>query len=176
MNIKFTIHGPFEIRKAKNGLISSTTNDRKSFWDIVEKNELGLSHACGCYLFGVRAGLGGKPWYIGLTSRRSFLNECLGSHQRNIYNEVIAAQKGTPILFLIARRTKGGRFKRPSSRDQKSIIYLETLLIGAGLDRNKELRNIRKTKLLKTMIVPGFLNTPQQRPSKAQQEFESILH
>jgi hypothetical protein len=47
----------------------------------------------------------------------------------------------------------------------RDIDFLETMLIGMALERNKDLLNARKTKLLREMIVPGIINTPQARPT-----------
>jgi len=171
----FSIHGPFSIKKARNGLIDSDSDTLNEFWDKVETAEEGLSSACGCYLFAVKAAHGIKPWYVGMTSKRSFSAECLGNHQRNIYNDVIAGRKGTPLLFFIAKRTKGGKFRKPSRNTLKDISYLETLLIGAGIEKNSKMQNVQKTKFLRETIVPGFLNTPQRRPSEEEQRFTQAL-
>lgn len=173
--MKYSIHGSYKIKKSSNGLIEPGKDVLKEFWENIDQKEPGLSSACGCYLFAVKAGLGIRPWYIGMTTKRSFAEECLGSHQCNIYNNVIAKKKGTALLFLIAKRTNKDKFVKPSIKVQKDISYLETILIGAGIEKNKEIQNIRKTKLLRTMIVPGLINTPPGPPSLAEREFVKAL-
>ena len=49
----------------------------------------------------------------------------------------------------------------------RDVEFLETLLIATALERNKDLTNIKKTKLLREMIVPGVINSPQARPTMA---------
>lgn len=174
--MEFTIHGPFDmIRNKTTSLIDRDNHAVKSFWEIVDKEVNGLSLGCGCYVFATRAGKGTTPWYVGMSSRQSFAKECFASHKINIYNDVIAGQKGTPILFLIAKRTDGDKFVKPSTNRQEDIYYLETLLIGATIEKNSDLMNIKKTKLLKELIVPGLINTPKRKPYKSEREFNELL-
>jgi hypothetical protein len=35
-------------------------------------------------------------------------------HKITIYNEALASKKGTPLLFLVAKRTKQDKFVKPS--------------------------------------------------------------
>lgn len=56
------------------------------------------------------------------------------------------------------------------------IRALEQLLIGAAIDRNPNLRNIKDTKVLREMNVPGFLNTKKgQATSESVQEFKRAI-
>jgi hypothetical protein len=173
--MRFTIHGPYRIKKSSNGLIKSDASTLGKFWQSIQAQEDGLPDACGCYLFAVKATHGIRPWYIGLTSKRSFEVECLRNHQLKIYDNVVASKRRTPLLYFIAKRTKGGKFGKPSKNSQKDIGYLETLPIGTGLEKNRHLQNTRKTKYSKGMIVPGFLNSPRRRPFKAEQSFALAL-
>ncbi len=171
----FTIHGPFEIEKSKNGLINSASDAKRRFWANVENEIHGLSEACGCYLFAVKAAHGIKPWYIGLTSKRSFAKECVGAHQLKIYDNVVAGKKGTPLLYLLAKRTKSGKFRKPSKNFQTSVGFLETLLIGAGIEKNRHLQNVSKTRYLREMIVPGLLNSPPGPRTTPEKSFALAL-
>jgi hypothetical protein len=174
--MEFTIHGPFEmIRNKTTTLIDRDRQAMKSFWEGVDKEVGGLSFGCGCYVFATRAGRGTTPWYVGMASRQPFENECFSSHKINIYNEVIASQKGTPILFLIVKRTNGGKFVKPSPNRQNDINYLETLLIGATIEKNTDLMNVQKTRFLKELIVPGLINTPRRKPFKSEHELNELL-
>lgn len=173
--MKFSIHGPYRIRRGRNGLIDSSAGAIQEFWERVERRHPGLAGACGCYLFAVRAGRGIKPWYVGQTSKMSFARECLGNHQLNLYNNVIARKKGTAVIYLIAKLTRSGKFRRPSRNRVGSIYVLETLLIGAGLEKNPKLQNVHKTKYLRGLVVPGFLNSPRRHPTKAESSFALAL-
>ena len=99
--MKFKIYGPFEIpRYNKNGLLDDKAV--KKFW-----NEAGeCSKACGCYLFAVKAAKGIKPWYVGAANQLTFSQEALKKEKLKMYDNIISKRKGTPILFLIARKNK----------------------------------------------------------------------
>ncbi len=175
-NINFTIHGPFKIKKDGNRI---EKKDNKGFWEDAEKEDKEgekLSKACGCYLFAVQASKGYTPWYIGQTSKNSFSKECFGPHQLNAYNGAIAKRKGTPVLFLIAERTKNKKFSRPSINHKEHLKFLETLLIGTAFKKNKKIKNISKTQFIRNMVVPGFWNSPGRgRSFSAQSEFKNAL-
>ena len=108
--MKYTIHGPFEIKKSKNGLVDKSSSAKKTFWTNIEITDPSLSSSSGCYLYAIRAAKGIKPWYVGLADKQPFQTECFAAHKINIYNEALAGKKGTPLLFFVAKRTKKGKF------------------------------------------------------------------
>lgn len=171
----YTIHGPFKIKKRSNGHIDRTPEAIDEFWSRVREEDEGLPMACGCYLFAVQAGKGIRPWYIGLAEKQTFEGECFALHKREIYNDVLADRKGTPLLFLIAKRTTTGRFANPSRNGSRTSRFLESLLIGAALERNRELMNIHKTAVLRELRVPSLVNSPQSRPSRAESAFKKVI-
>lgn len=173
--MNYSIHGPFEIKKQKNGLVDMSKSAKKHFWDYVKEKYSSLPSSCGCYLFAIRAAKGIKPWYVGLAGKQSFEKECFTAHKINIYNEVIARKKGNPLLFLIAKRTKKGKLANPSKRGHQHNINLETILIGVTLEKNPELMNIKKTKFLKEMCVPCLINTPKRKPTKSEIDFKIAI-
>jgi hypothetical protein len=84
------------------------------------------------------------------------------------YNEVLDAHNGTPQLFLIARLTPTtGRFSKSGRNGYNDIDYFESMLIGMALEKNKQLQNVRKTKFLRELVVPGVINTPPGRLTEA---------
>jgi hypothetical protein len=175
--VYFDIYGPFKIEKQSHGKLIDNTNDaKKHFWDKVEKYTKSLKNACGCYIFCIRAAKGFKPIYVGLAQKQTFEKECFTPSKINIYNEAVAAGKGTPILFLITKLTnKGNKFAKPSKNGHSDIKTLETLLIGTALEKNPALMNIKKTKHWKEMVVPGLLNPPQGPPSKDTKAFKKAM-
>jgi len=174
--MRYSIHGPFEL-KTKNGLVDRSRKAQQAFWAEIESSVSTLPSACGCYLFATRAAKGIKPWYVGLAAKQSFKNECFGSQKINIYNDVLAGrQKGKPLLFLIAKKTKGEKFAKPSKNGHRASTYLETLMIGVALEKNHELMNIKKTKYLRGMCVPCLINTPNGKPSKSEQAFNKAMN
>ena len=46
------------------------------------------------------------PWYVGKATK-TFLQECFTDRNLRKYDKVLVERKGTPILFLLARRTPG---------------------------------------------------------------------
>ncbi len=164
--LKFQTFGPFVLprQKYQSGVkkgkfrksIDNTKKSRASFWENIDKKEPGLPDAVGCYVFA----LGKIPWYVGKTERWRFKNETWEPHKLNHYNAALAAlKKAKPVLYLIAKRTPLGKFSKATKGSHKDIKYLEILMIGAALRRNDKLRNKRDTTYLKTIHVPGFMNS-----------------
>jgi hypothetical protein len=67
------------------------------------------------------------------------------------------------------------RFSKPTKSGYRDIDFLETMLIGMALERNRELMNVKKTKLLRELIVPGIINNPPQRPSRPALDLQRAL-
>lgn len=172
--MKYSIHGPFEIKKDEK-LINRSNSAKRGFWDDVKKVDPSLPSACGCYLFAIRAGKGVKPCYIGLAAKQAFEKECFAPHKINIYNDALKSKKGTPLLFFVAKRTSRDKFVKPGKNGHQASAYLETLMIGAALEKNPELMNIKKTKFLKEICVPCLINTPQGKPTQAEIEFKKTI-
>lgn len=155
--MKYGINGPFEI--ALDGrLINKTAKVKQEFWKGIEAKEAGLANAVGCYIFYV----GKKPWYVGLADRQSFKKECFQPHKINAFNSALGKQKGKPYLLLLSKRTNEGRFAKLGVNGHRSTRFLENLLIGIAYSQNPKLENIRGTKFIKELIVPGLLNTPKR--------------
>ena len=159
--------GPFEIprkdgAKGKKALDGSSAAI-KSFWEDVERQVPKLSTARGCYVFGMKAGKGVTPWYVG-QSTTGFRNECFQASKVNHYHDVINdTTKGTPLLILISRHTKGGKIS--TSLPENEANFVEQYLIGLALRKNPHLKNIKNTKFLRTLQIPGVLNNPAGAPS-----------
>lgn len=166
----FDIYGPYKIDR-KSRILFDDKDAEKAFWS---KAYPGLSEACGCYIFAKKAGKGIMPWYVGMTTR-SFKKECFDHSKRNKYIDTLQKEKGTPLLFLIPKITKTGRFVKSSRRKHKDISFLENLLIGACLERNEELLNKKQTKMLGKMKVPGLLNSSQGKPKTDVSAFSKML-
>ena len=69
----------------------------------------------------------------------------------------------------------GAKFSKPAKSGYRDIDYLETLLIGMALDQNYDLMNVKKTKFMKEMVVPGVINSPQSRPTTPVTELRNAL-
>ncbi|MDG7000778.1 MAG: hypothetical protein JRN15_16925 [Nitrososphaerota archaeon] len=172
---EYSIHGPFVIRRQPNGHIDRRPTAINEFWETVSEAVKDLPTACGCYLFAVRAAKGIRPWYVGLAEKQTFEEECFTLHKREIYNEVLVNRKGTPFLFFLAKRTNTGRFANPGRNGSRTSRFLETLLIGAALEKNAELMNVHKTNSLCEISVPFLVNSPRSRPSRAESVFRLAI-
>ena len=134
---EFTVHGPFvvPVEKRKKGRMVSTT-DLDAFW-----TEVGATRdRKGVYVFGIRAGKGVTPVYVGKAAKQSFECEAFTDHKRaNHYNPALLdSGKGTPVMFFVAHpKTKG-------AVNKKLIDQLETFFIDVAYRKNAELSNVRK--------------------------------
>jgi len=159
--MQFQPYSGIQISKKSNGLVKGDAKPLAEFWQQVDDAVAsGLSEAVGCYIFAIKAGKGILPWYVGKAEKQSFKKECFTSHKLKHYNDAAAGRKGTPYLFLIAKITNGGKFSKVSGNGHRDIQFLENMLIAACIQRNSYLLNIKDTKLLREMVVPGLLNNP----------------
>jgi len=179
MKYEYSIHGPFKIKTYKgakhNKALDPDIEAKKKFWDDVEKKEANLPTACGCYLFAIKT-KGFKPWYVGLAGK-GFQKECLARHKIIIYTQVLNKYvSGTPILFLIAKRTKErGDFAKPSKNVRPDIKSLENMLISAAIVKNRDLMNKKQTKYLREMRVPGLMHTLKKKPTDDEKQFKKTI-
>lgn len=152
--MKFYPYGPYEV--PRNGrLIARDKKSKKLFWEQLEAQEKGISEACGCYIFTIN----GKAWYVGMAERQTFKLECFSLHKIVQYNEALQQVKGKPKIIFLAKLTPSDNFSKPSKRGHIDITVLENMLIGLALSKNPRLQNVKGTKFLKEMQVPGILNT-----------------
>lgn len=176
--MRYYLYGPMELPRGDDNLLNFTEYDRATMWaDLEAREALGLADACGCYVFGIRAGRGVRPWYVGKAEKQSFKRECLTDDKLRKYNSVLlSASKGTPVIYFYARTTmKKHAWSAPSKSRHMDIDYLERMLIGLALDKNKNLVNVKETGLLRNMIVPGLLNTPRGALTRQARELKKVM-
>ena len=172
--MNYEIFGGFEIPRKPGKPAVADTRDRQAFWKELDEAHPGLSSARGCYVFGIRAGRGILPWYVGKTCKQSFKGECFELHKLRHYDDAISDKKrGTPLLYLVARMTKSGRFA--TSAPPNEVRFLEHMLIGMALQRNKFLKNIAHTTFLKGLHVPGLVNPGKGPPRGAAAVFKRMV-
>lgn len=163
--MEFLVYGPFEmIRDPETGLVAHDKASKNYFWETVDKMEVCLSDACGCYVFALSSGGSKRPWYIGKAEKQAFRAECFQPHKINHYNSIVGKLKGRPLLYLIAKITSDNYFTRPSSNGNDQISTLENMLIGIALSRNKDLLNLKGTKYMRELIVHGLINASPGNP------------
>ena len=160
--VVFNVRGPFPIklrRRPGGRFIDVETIAR--FWsqcaDLVEET--------GCYVFGVRAGRGIVPAYVG-QSTTGFKNECFESHKLQHYHGALADRaKATPVMFFLVR-TEG-----PASTVEASVDRLEDFLIQIASDRNPSLRNVRRVE----WCIQGVVRSQPGPPSDAAVFFRRMM-
>lgn len=160
--MRFVVYGPYELKRDADNWFEKRQNSQ--FWKEVEKDEPGLSDACGCYVFRIVAGKGAKPWYVGKTEEQTFKEECFSKSKMDTYTKAFKGRKsGTAQLILLAldKKKKDG-FRKPAQKDKEAIGVLELLLITRAFEKNPKLLNTQGTKGTdKKLEVEGFLNTSQ---------------
>ncbi|WP_457953719.1 hypothetical protein [Achromobacter xylosoxidans] len=174
--MRFHPYPAVPIAKQKNGLIHADAKALRMFWDEIDAlYGEDASFGVGCYVFSVRAGSGEKPWYVGMAEKQSFRKECFTSHKINHYNNAIAARRGTPLLTIIPKYTPGGWLSAPNGKGHRDVQKLEAMLISNCLRRNRGLLNLKDTKILREMMVPGLLNSPPGTPAREVAAFKALL-
>ena len=158
-------YGEFAVPVSDVGLVNRTLNARRDFWEEVnDQGRAGLADAVGCYVFGIRAGGGITPWYVGKTDNQSFERECFQADKINCYNDVLANyDRGTPVILLTARTTNNGRLCRPTRNEYEDVRALEKILIGLAYKKNWNICNVQGTRLLGDLVVPGIFNSDNRR-------------
>ena len=170
----YDLFGPFNIPRTDN-LQRVDKKGLREFWREVEtenESNRGLATARGCYIFGIRAGKGATPWYVGKATK-TFRQECFTSHKLVHYNDVLLNRKGTPVLFLLARMTPTGKFIKTLKAPEAN--WVERILIHHCLNANSELCNVSGTALSSEVVIPGLLNNPRGQPSEASQNLRKLL-
>jgi len=161
---EFSVLGPFRV-PFDEGKAAKVVAARHgvTFW----KAHLSVATRRGCYVFGIRAGGGATPWYVGKATK-SFKQETFTPHKLSKYAEALAnSLKGTPIMYLIAVE------KRKGPVPKASIDEVEEFLIQVGVAANPELLNVKGTKKA-TWSIRGVVRT-KGKPSKAASDFKRIM-
>lgn len=161
---KFHVHGPVDIpyaRTKKRGIKTFPYDKRKEFW---EQNE-GLEDKMGCYIFGIRAGLGTKPHYVG-EAKEGFKQECFTPHKLEKYDDAMKSlKKGTPVMFFVYLKGKTGK---------RYIHQLEDFLIENARTRNPNVQNINGGKP-PHWGIEGVLRSKSKKPSQHAKSFREMM-
>jgi hypothetical protein len=171
--MNFDVAGPFELtRHGKKKII--TEQSMADLRPRLETYEAGLSGACGCYVFAIRAGKGYTPYYVGQACKRSIFREALNPSNRERYNKVCSESMGMPVMFLLPKRTPKGRYKK-KGRASATINFLERWLIAAAIEKNPGLINTKESRFLRKISIVGIFNAKKGKPPKASQQLRKTL-
>ena len=172
---RYETFGPYDLERDGHRLASGAL---RRFWKLRrEDSRPGLSDAVGVYVFSIwsEASQELTPWYVGRTDRQSFQ---MRFRQQDLhFRQVLErAKKGRLQIFLLAFMAPGGeRFRRPTKTQISHNEWLESILIGSALSRNRALVNASKVAFLKTLVVPGYLNTPKGKLDKSAVALQKML-
>jgi hypothetical protein len=165
--VNFDVFGPFIIPRNKTRTLIDD-NRLNELQEKAEKKMKGLSEACGCYVFAIRAAKGYTPWYVGRAKKTAIIKEAFNPTNLKNYHKVLnnKIKAGVPVMFLSPMLTESeNRFRKPSE-GLDAIDFLETWLIGEALRKNGELINVQKTKYLKNLRVRGIFNAKKGEANK----------
>jgi hypothetical protein len=146
---------------------------------MLEALEAGLSDACGCYVFALRAGRGYTPHYVGQACKSSILKESMNPSNREKYNKVLSERgSATPVLFLLPMLTPGGKLRKKLTVNGglASLDFLERWLIAEAIQKNSELINNKQTHLLRNLHVTGIMNATPGEATAASRELRKTLY
>jgi hypothetical protein len=133
----FVVRGPYEIPfYVGRGGRTIRDEDVERFWEDHSKYE----KRRGCYVFGIRAGRGFTPGYVGKATR-GLKKEVLAPHKLSRYQQFLAEYaKATPVLFFVLAPVQKGK------TNNAQISAIEKYLINLGVTANPDLLNVRGTK------------------------------
>jgi len=161
----FSVEGPFEIPCYKGKACQIITADNaKTFW----KNHSSVGAQRGCYVFGIRAGKGWTPGYVGKAAK-CFKQEVFAYQKLAYYQQFLADYlKGSPVLFFLVCPNKKG------PTNVAHIKELEDFLIQVAVIRNPDLLNVKGTKKEEWGIA-GVLRGGQGKPNRAARRFRKSM-
>jgi hypothetical protein len=159
------VHGPIKVPfyTGKGGR-TITDENIEEFWETNPK----FAHRKGCYVFGIRAGKGNTPGYVGKATK-SFKQEVFTGHKLSRYHQfLVDYAKGTPVFFSLAAPVKKGK------PNDKKISAIERYLISLGITANEDLLNERDTKTL-DWGIKGVVRGGKGKSTKGTQSFRLMM-
>lgn len=165
MATTFGVQGPREVPVYQGKAGRTIIDDNiKDFW----RDNVELASRRGCYIFGVRAGKGYTPGYVGRATK-SFKQEVFAYHKLNAYQQFLVDYlKGTPVFFFIVSPMKKG------APNAAHIGELEDFLIQAAVAVNPDLQNVKGTKSAEWGIQ-GVLRGGKGKPGPGPKELKRLL-
>jgi hypothetical protein len=162
---EFLVRGPYVIpkEKARNG-------DRllyDEFWE--EHAELEeYAGKSGVYVFGVRAGRGYTPLYVGKATR-SFKKECFNPTNKHKYSDAMKDYiRCAPVIFFVVHPSQRGKV------NSAMIDEIETFLIQTAYSKNPDIQNIKKTRM-PDWSIRGVVRNTTKGASKSATEFRKLI-
>ncbi len=168
--ITLIVVGPLEIpydRQTRGLGKRIDRNHASEFWE--QEDATLVAPKQGCYVFGLRAGKGITPWYVGRTSR-SLKKECFHYHKLAHYNKVLfRGVKGRPVMFFVV--PEGGR----KTVSAKTLKDMEKSLIQTALFKNPRIANTKNTKNIPHWGIAGVVRSGKGKSSATSRKFKSMM-
>jgi len=116
------------------------------------------------------------PWYVGMTVKTSFRDECLRIYVQHQLRNVLQ-RNGTPWLHIAAKMTKGGKLAKHGGgrKSHPDIAEVEDQLIRLAYRRNAKLVNSRGLAFVKGHSIEGILNSPAYKPRKSASTLRQVF-
>jgi hypothetical protein len=161
----YVVRGPLEVPYYQgNGGRTITDSNIEKFWQINQKYQ----KRRGCYVFGIRAGKGFAPGYVGKATK-SLKQEVFSPHKLSRYQQFLADYaKATPILFFVLAPVQKGK---PNS---SQIGEIEKYLISLAVTANPDLLNQKETKPL-DWGIKGVVRGGKGKTSGGTRDFRQML-
>lgn len=154
-------HGPLPI---KPEALYEGKKVLKGFWNEHADH---LASRRGIYVFGIRAGKGITPWYVGQT-QKSFRQEVFQPDKLHKYVVALSKyDKGTPVMFFLARVGRGAI--KASQADE-----IEKFLINTGWKKNPNIRNIKGVGR-PDWGIRGVLRGGKGKPNQSATKFKKLM-
>ena len=129
----------------------------KDFWDQTADLKL-IGDERGVYLFGIRAGKGFSPLYVG-SATKTFKQECFNPSNRHKYLDGLADyKKCSPVMFFVVHPKQAGK------TNIKEIEEIETFITQLASEKNPNLKNVKGAKRPKWSIK-GVIRSGKGKPN-----------
>ena len=161
----YVVRGPLEVPyyQGKGGR-TITDENIVEFWQANKNYE----NRRGCYVFGIRAGKGFAPGYVGKATK-SLKQEAFTPHKLSRYQQFLADYaKATPILFLILAPVQKGK---PNT---SQINEIEKYLINLAVTANPDLLNQKETRA-PDWGIKGVVRGGKGKTSSGTKDFRQML-
>ena len=113
----------------------------ENFWKQ-DPQRVALRERKGVYVFGIGAGKGFTPIYVGRATRTAFKTECFNPTNKRKYRDGVRRYRScTPVLILVTHPKQRGRL------NCTAIDEIETFFVQLCAEKNPHLQNLKKRKV-----------------------------
>ncbi len=168
MAVELIVYGHFAVpySLSANGTKTIESSHAREFW-AAEKHKP-FQRKRGIYIFGVQAGRGYKPLYVGKATK-SFRQECFTPHKLHHYVAGLSdVRRGSPVLFFIS--ASGNK----NHVSVKVVEEVERAMIQFAILKNPDLRNVKNTRP-HNWSIRGLIRSNCGRPPSEARRFGKMM-